>query len=181
MKKSAPYITHQYGHTLLELIISIAVVAILSSMALPSFSGVINKASINTTRQQLLQDIRLLRSYSRTRHTASYLCALNQDGLCVSQSNWEHGWRGYIDNNDSHYFDEGDSIVIEYHNLKPRKIDIIIHSRWKNLKIDRQGVIRSSGHFRICDSNNKNLQTMKVIRMNVHGRLGVDEDMLRCA
>lgn len=180
MKSRASYIWHQFGHSLLEIILSIAVVAILSSMAVPSFSGVMNKVSIDTTRLQLLEDIRLLRSYSRIQNTASYLCALNQDGLCVSQSSWDYGWRGFIDNNDSHYFDEGDEIVIEHRNSDPRKIDIIIHSRWKNIKIDQQGVIRSSGHFRICDPNNKGAQNMKVIRMNVHGRLDIEADMLSC-
>ena len=154
--------------------------AILTAGALPTFTNIMKQSSIKNTRQSLLQDIRLLRSYARTRHAAAYLCANRAENGCIGTKHWKNGWFGFLDHNQTRQFDEGDEIVVAHQPATRYPIDVTIHTRWQKINIDQQGIIRSSGHFRICDASKPGVRDMKVIRMNVHGRLRVESDKLDC-
>ena len=84
----------QAGTSLIELLSTLSIVAILSMLATPSVMALMNNSSVVSTQQLLLQDIRLLRSESAMRHTQSYLCALDEKGKCARRANWNRGVDG---------------------------------------------------------------------------------------
>ena len=181
MKIAAQNYINQTGYTLIEAMLCVAIVAILSSVTIPAMTSTLNKASIQSTRQTLIEDIRLLRSFARHQHAAAYLCAKSLTNECVQSPRWNNGWFGFLDHNESGHFDEEDEIVVDYLPVIKGNTQIFIHTRWQKIKIDEQGVIRSSGHFRICDARKRGIRKMKVVRMNVQGRLRVESDKLDCA
>lgn len=167
----------QKGATILELSISIIIVAILSSLTISSVSAVMNTNSINLTRQTLLQDIRLVRSTARNYRAAAYMCPTDHLGECSRSKNWNNGWIGFVDRNYNKQFDEADKLIVQYRPTDPLNVDILAHLslNQRKIKIDSRGIIRASGHFKICDHQHSSDGVMKVIRMNSQGRLSIDD------
>lgn len=171
----------QGGLSYIEVIMAVGIVSILSSMASPSVFELMNRVALRSERQALVQDIRVTRFKAISHRRPAYLCALDALGSCARQTRWNQGWMGFVDNNLNGIYDEGDEQVVRH--SKPRnnrKVDIIFHARWNNIKFDGRGVLRRSGHFRVCNPDKPGDQKMLVIRMNTHGRLAIETDELSC-
>lgn len=170
----------QDGVTLMESIVCLTLMAALAVWSVPSIYRTLTNSLINGERQALAQDLRLIRRFALTRHRPAYLCAMDQEEKCSKDANWNDGWIGYVDRNYSHSIDEGDEVVMTHHRQRDEQIEIFLHARWQRIKFNSSGVVRSSGHFRVCNTGEAGIQTMKVIRMNVYGRLSIEQDNLEC-
>lgn len=170
----------QGGVTLMESIVCLMLIAGLTVWSAPSITKALTNSLINSERQGLAQDIRLIRRFALTRHRPAYLCAMDAEKKCSKGADWNDGWIGYVDRNYSHSIDEGDEVVMTHHRKRDDQVEIFLHARWQRIKFNSSGVVRSSGHFRICDTRETGVQAMKVIRMNVHGRLSIEQDKLEC-
>ncbi len=83
------------GFTLLELLLVLAVVAILVSMAVPNYQRVMAQRAVDRTALQLRDHMELARSYAQTHQIRVILCPVAEDQLdavspqCIaSSSNW---------------------------------------------------------------------------------------------
>lgn len=89
------------GFTLVELLITIALVAILTAIALPSFGTVIRNNRITTQTNDLISAFTLARNEAVTRSRGVSVCAADtRNGVpaeCGDSSDWEHGWVVFID------------------------------------------------------------------------------------
>ena len=83
------------GVTLLELMIVIAVAAILAAMAAPSFNELIRDMRMSSASNQLFVDLNQARSEAIKRNTWVLVCA-NPGGTnptdCAAATNWTNGW-----------------------------------------------------------------------------------------
>ncbi len=171
----------QGGMSFIEITMTIGVLSVLSSLALPSVVGLMNSAAVRSERLVLIQDIRVTRFKAISYRRPAYLCALNAQGLCSRQAHWNTGWMGFVDNNLNGLYDDGDEQVVRHQAPRQaQKVDIIFHARWKDIKFDSRGILRRSGHFRLCNPDRKEKHNMKVIRMNTFGRLAIETDELAC-
>ena len=82
----------QTGVTLVELLIVIAIAAILASLAGPSFSDFINRTRQNSVVSQLVSDLNRARSEAIKRNTPVLLCERATDTACGNTNNWQSGW-----------------------------------------------------------------------------------------
>ena len=179
MEKSY-HCVRQEGITLIESMLCVVILAVLSSLSFPAMRGIIDGSAIRAERQLLLQDIRLVRRYALTRHRPAYLCGLDAQGQCTNQASWDKGWIGFVDKNYSHSIDPNDEVVFKRLRDVSSNVKVILHARWKRLKYNSSGSLRSSGHFRVCLPDTPNTEAQKVIRMNNYGRLSVEQDQLDC-
>lgn len=170
----------QRGFSLFELLISTTVIAIISSLAIPSLAAIKNNTDIKITQQALLQDLRLLRAAAINQGLPAYLCALTTEGDCTRQPIWNTGWMGYVDINKNGHFEPSDIIINTYIPADNLASNIILRARWKQVKISAMGTIVTSGHFKVCDASNPTKQHMKVIRMNNSGRMTLESDYQIC-
>jgi Verrucomicrobium spinosum paralogous family TIGR02596 len=83
----------QGGFTLLELMVTLAVLAILVSLATPSFTAVINGNRLTAQANDLVADIQLARSEAVRRNRTVRLCR-SEDG--ASCADGEGNWTGWI-------------------------------------------------------------------------------------
>lgn len=171
----------QDGVTLMETIVCLMLIAVLTVWSAPSIYRTLTNSLINSERQTLVQDLRLIRRFALTRHRPAYLCAMDKDAKCSKDADWNDGWIGYVDRNYNHNIDDGDEVVMTYHRKKNERVEIFLHARWQRIKFNSSGVVRSSGHFRICNTRETGKRAMKVIRMNVHGRLSIEQDRFECS
>jgi type IV fimbrial biogenesis protein FimT len=83
----------QTGLTLIELLIVIAIGAILASLAAPSFSSFINNTTQSSAMTQLVSDLNRARGEAIKRNSRVLICARNTAGTdCVNGASWQSGW-----------------------------------------------------------------------------------------
>jgi type IV fimbrial biogenesis protein FimT len=87
--------------TLVELMVTIAVLAVILSIAVPSFSNLILANRAQTQTNLLINAFNLARSEAIKRGTAVRVSALNN-------GNWHLGWRVWVDSNGNSTFDNGE-------------------------------------------------------------------------
>lgn len=92
------------GFTLLELIIVVAIVAILASVAAPSFDELIKNNSVKALEHELNTSITFARSEALTRQKpVSIACVTSNSGGC--KGDWSEGWVVFVDDKSGDYAD----------------------------------------------------------------------------
>ena len=83
----------QSGFTTLELMIVVAITAILAAITAPSFVTLINDTKLSSITSQLVSDLNRARSEAIKRNTRVLLCVRNAAGTdCGTGTNWQNGW-----------------------------------------------------------------------------------------
>jgi type IV fimbrial biogenesis protein FimT len=77
----------------MELMVVVAIGAILASIAVPSFSDLINSTTQTSTMTQLVSDLNRARSEAIKRNQRVLICVRNAAGTdCGTGTDWKNGW-----------------------------------------------------------------------------------------
>ena len=98
------------GFTLVELMITIFVAAILITLALPSFRELVLSNRVTQSTNALLTDLNLARSEAV--HRGTLVALINANG--VGSNNWSNGWNVIADSafkNDGTFTDASDAVL----------------------------------------------------------------------
>lgn len=101
---------HNRGFTLIELIISLAVVAILSSMVITFSSAFLQDNRMSLANNDLVGSISLARSAAVSRGSDVTICASNDGASCTATA-WELGWIVFSDSSANGVVDGTDQIL----------------------------------------------------------------------
>ena len=85
------------GFTLVELMITLAVMVILISIATPGFIGVAQNNRAATQANELLSALHIARSEAATRGVPVSVCASANTTSCAGASDWAQGWIVFTD------------------------------------------------------------------------------------
>lgn len=80
------------GFTLVELMITIAVAAILLGIAVPSFNDVVLGNRLSSHANNLVASVNMARSEAIKRNIRVTLCASADGANCATSGGWEQGW-----------------------------------------------------------------------------------------
>ena len=106
------------GFSLIELMVTIAIVAILLALGLPSFEGALRSNRVATTTNEMLASLALARSEAIRSSRNSRLCA-SADGLtCPAGLDWNAGWMIAMDDDQNGSFER----VVRYVQGHPRMV-----------------------------------------------------------
>jgi len=85
------------GFTLLELMTSIVVLAILLAIGVPSFRSVIHNNRIAGSTNELVTALTYARSEAMKRGDPVTVCASTDEAVCAGDTNWSTGWIVFVD------------------------------------------------------------------------------------
>lgn len=88
---------HKAGFTLIELMITIAMLAILASLAAPSFQQMIVNNRIATDTNLLIGDLNLARGEAIKRGARVTVCASSNGTSCTGAADWSAGRLVFVD------------------------------------------------------------------------------------
>lgn len=84
------------GFSLIELMVTLAVLAILTMVALPSFRSMLQRGKVSGASNALLADLRYARAEAIDRGQVVSLCPSSNGSSCTAEGKaWESGWLVY--------------------------------------------------------------------------------------
>jgi type IV fimbrial biogenesis protein FimT len=100
------------GLTVIELIVTLAVAAILGAIALPAWSVVAERARITATANGLLGQLHYARNEAVTRHANVTLCPSADGVVCSGEpTGWHAGYLVFVDADNSRTREAGEQIL----------------------------------------------------------------------
>lgn len=74
--------THARGFTLVEMMVTVAVIAIVTAIAVPAFSKMISHNRLVSSSNEMIAALQLARAEALTRRSSTVLCASNDGTTC---------------------------------------------------------------------------------------------------
>ena len=141
----------QAGFTLIELMIVMAIAAVLLGVALPAFSGGLEAARSLEARSSLLSSLQSASSRAALTGVHGVLCPSLDGVACADSPDWSGGWLVFMDPNASRELDGGERIL---HVQPPLTGKVHLRSTVGRTRIVFQGNGGNPGSnvtFTLCD------------------------------
>jgi len=157
-----------YGFTLLELLVTLSITAILFSISTPSFKEMILESQADSAINHISRLIRLARNIAVTQGTTSTLCPSSDGKKCDGE--WKEGVLLFTDKNKNSVVDGKDS-VIQFSHPFIEQGDLTLKSLRNLIQFSAKGTPQGTiGSFIYCPSDN-NIQHAKALILSFQGRL----------
>lgn len=108
MYKKTPY---QQGFTLIEVLMTTSIAAIMLSIAAPNFTTLIKNTRMTSAVNEFIGVLYLSRSEAIKRGKTVTLCKSSNGTACITTGNWEQGWVVFEDKNNDAVIDVGEDVI----------------------------------------------------------------------
>lgn len=102
----------QSGTTLLELMVVLAVSAILLTVGIPSFAAFIDASRLTGATNALVSSLHLARSEAIKRNARAVMCPSVTGTSCAGSGGWHQGWIVFHDANNNAARDAAESVIL---------------------------------------------------------------------
>lgn len=172
------------GFTLVELLTVLAIAAIFTAMALPSFQGIGERNRVAADVNKLVRALNLARSEAIKRRVRTILCKSSnpEASLPTCSGSWTQGWILFADTDDDKQFGNNEPLLAVHNGLKSGntlKLNAFISNDY--LQYLPSGTTNQNGTFTICGgSKDKYYARGIIISRSGRVRLSYDSDPLTC-
>lgn len=107
----------QQGHSLIELLTTIVLVALLATLGLPSLREGMNRRAVQVQAESLRSALRLARGVALNRQRQVSLCArlagpdAGPDRCATTGRDWSSGWIAFVDEGQRGVLEDGDRVL----------------------------------------------------------------------
>ncbi|MGI9201739.1 MAG: GspH/FimT family protein [Woeseiaceae bacterium] len=160
--------TAQHGFNLLELLIALAILGIITAIAVPSFQSVSINSNLSTETNDLVSSLRLARSEAAKQGLNVTVCSANA-GLtaCSGSADWSTGWL---------VIDTGGNVIFAREALTAdTATEMAIVGAQGSIVFNRNGFSSSARTIKLCGPNNAAERARGVI-VSVDGRVRLATD-----
>jgi len=168
---------YNQGFTLIELMVTVSIAAILLGMAIPSFTSTITSNRLTTNANELVTALNLARSEAikRGQHVV----------VKKTGTNWENGWQVFVDIDRSttakeNVLDTGTDIELRVYAAIPGSYTLKSNNFSGYIRYTPSGQSNTNGSFVICDNSDGNglpeANTSRLIIVNSLGRVRMGLD-----
>lgn len=148
----------QHGFTLIEALVGVAIIGVLTALAMPNFTQSIQRYRVNAVRDDFSSSLQLARITAMTQSRSVFISRISPcAGVTLSGTNdWSCGWRIIVDTNNNDTlnatYDKGTTpvatsdMLIQTTNV-PRGINFIFNpgTGGTSTQIDRWGQLTTRG------------------------------------
>ncbi|WP_017443594.1 GspH/FimT family protein [Gayadomonas joobiniege] len=160
--------TSAFGFTLLELLITLALMTIGLTIGVPSLLEILVEHRVNNAIIQLNQSIILARTLAIQKEESIIICPLTASGRC--ETNWKQGYSIFIDKNDDRKYQEKiDTLISRSQHINNK--DRLTYSGGRMLKFNPLGHLSGrAGTFRYCPLADSESVYARAIVVSLSGR-----------
>lgn len=140
------------GFTLIELMVTLAVVAVLLSAGVPSFSALIKNNRLVAENYALRAMLGAARSEAQTQRTTVTVCR-SANGLNCSTGDWGAGYIAFIDLDNDRQLDEADGEQLLQSRVQDTQNVVVRYSQGSDVLLfnSNGNAVNSNGTFTFCD------------------------------
>jgi type IV fimbrial biogenesis protein FimT len=84
--------SHEFGFTLIEMMVVIAIIAIVSAFAIPSYQSIMASSRMRATVSDFSQSLALARLEAQRRNSVVSVCPSTNGSSCTGGTQYEVGW-----------------------------------------------------------------------------------------
>ena len=154
-----------HGFTLIELLVALTFVAILSTVAIPSFTDTIKNNRMVTQVNLLAGSLALARSEAIRFGREASVCVSSDQASCTGETDWSLGWLVWVDLNSDSILDAGEER--RFVDQLPNSMSFTSSTATSTFTYSSQGT-SASGMLELCD--NRTGETGRQVRVSSTGR-----------
>lgn len=166
------------GFTIIELMLTVAVAAVVLALGVPSFVGSIRDNRLASQTNILLSAINFTRSEAVKLGNSNVTICGSSDSASCNSTNWEAGWIIFRDANGNGAVDGAD-IVLRIqepltggNTLRPIGFSVASHVTFNN-----RGTTPQQGTLKLCDSRGASKARGVVINISGQARTATDDNV----
>jgi len=137
--------SNTHGFTLLELLIAVAILVIMTTIAIPGMSAQIQNSRANAALFEMFSTLSLARSESIKRGHRVGLCPSDDGVTCSNTFSWHNGWILYKDPDRNGLPDTASALIV-YHNVDI-KIRILTTSGRRKVIYQPDGTVTGNSNM----------------------------------
>jgi len=170
---NAIQLKRETGITLIELMITIAIAAILISLAAPNMTASIQNNRMVTQVNELHASLNVARSEAVKRNASISVCRSSNGTSCTG--NWEDGWVVFADSDADGSVDAGEE-VLQVHGAIAGNTDLAFSDTYITYINSGLASAGSASTFTLCDARGASDAKGLVIGTSGRPRLAMDSD-----
>lgn len=161
----------QQGFTLIELMMTVALAAVLLGMGIPAYQDFVRNNRHATEVNNLISTLQVARSEAVVRNQLITVCPSTNGTGCTNNTEWESGWIVFIDANRNGAVDSGEEILrtaegpkqMTVREANNRAIGYLPNGRVRTFPTDG-----NASNFVFCDQ--RGADHARVVQLEVAGR-----------
>jgi len=180
MTIAATIIRTSRGFTQIELMIAVAILAIITAVAMPAVGSFLQRNTLLAASNSMITSLNFTRSQAVTSNRRIIMCASSDihidEPLCDGGNQWHNGWLIYVDANQNNQRDSGEPLLRV--DQLPENVRADSGGRQRFRFLANGTALGNTGTIRLC-MHGLDDRSYRVIIANT-GRIRSEQDSVGC-